>query len=718
MGNGNMAFEGDDEILQDFLVEAGEILDDLGNQLVDLETNGDDSDLLNAVFRGFHTIKGGASFLNLDSLVALCHRAEDVFNALRNGELAVDAQLMDIILPVLDSLNDMFDDLRNGEEPAAADPEQLEALDGLLGNVAAADAEATPEPTSVETVSEAASSEPEPTADELEDEFEAILAASAAGKNQDDAKPADAGSEASSDEITDDEFEAMLDQMHGKGNMPSSSSASESEKEPASGSSEAASNGDDISDDEFDNLLNQLHGEGGVPGANTPASDAEVKADKPAEPPAPKPKPAPKVEDKKAEEKPAKKPAEEKPAKKPAAKKPAREAAAAAETSVRVDTKRLDDIMNLVGELVLVRNRLSTLQSTVENEDVSHAVTNLDVITADLQNSVMKTRMQPIKKVFGRFPRVVRDLARSLSKDIKLEMEGEDTDLDKNLVEALADPLVHLVRNAVDHGIEMPDDREAKGKPRNGTVLLKASQEGDHIELSISDDGKGMDPDVLRGIAVKKGLMDTEAAARLSDHDCYNLIFAPGFSTKEEISDISGRGVGMDVVKTRIIQLNGSVEIDSKLGEGSVLTIKVPLTLAIMPTLMIVLGVQTFALPLVNVCEIFDLDLSHTNVVDGQKVVVVRDKPVPLYFLRGWLANNPPPRSDADTSHVVIVAIGTQRVGFVVDELLGQEEVVIKPLGEMLMGTPGMSGATITGDGKIALIIDVPGLLKHYARRM
>lgn len=683
MGSGNMAFDGDEEILQDFLVEAGEILDDLGNQLVDLENAADDPELLNAVFRGFHTIKGGASFLNLDSLVALCHRAEDVFNALRNGERAVDAQLMDVMLPVLDSLNDMFDKLREGEEPDAADPEQLAALDALLGNEAAPVAEEVPAPTPAAV---------EPSVDELEDEFEAILAASAAGNMPE--KPAE-DSASSSNEISDAEFEAMLDQMHGKGNVPSSSAPVEPEK-PASNESVS---GEPISDDEFDDILNSLHGAGVVPGAN---SDAVETPDEPVakapEPVAEAPKPEP-VAQKAA------------PAKK-------RDAAPQAEATVRVDTRRLDDIMNLVGELVLVRNRLTTLQVKVDDEDVSHAVTNLDVITADLQNSVMKTRMQPIKKVFGRFPRVIRDLARALSKDIKLDMEGEETDLDKNLVEALADPLVHLVRNAVDHGIEMPDEREAAGKPRTGTVLLKASQEGDHIELSISDDGKGMDPDILRGIAVKKGVMDEDAAARLSDHECYNLIFAAGFSTKEEISDISGRGVGMDVVKTRIIQLNGSVEIDSKLGEGSVLTIKVPLTLAIMPTLMIMLGQQAFALPLVNVCEIFDLDLSQMNIVDGQKVIVVRDKPVPLYFLRDWLAKNPAPREDSDSNHVVIVALGTQRLGFVVDELLGQEEVVIKPLGDMLLGTPGMSGATITGDGKIALIIDVPGLLKAYARRM
>lgn len=260
------------------------------------------------------------------------------------------------------------------------------------------------------------------------------------------------------------------------------------------------------------------------------------------------------------------------------------------ETSVRVDTERLDEMMNLVGELVLVRNRLQTLRGTMAEGQLTQAITNLDMVTADLQSSVMKTRMQPIKKVFGRFPRVVRDLSRSIKKEIRLEMMGEETDLDKNLVEALADPLVHLVRNAVDHGIELPDVREQNGKPREGMVRLSANQEGDHILLTIEDDGAGMDPELLRRKAVEKGLMDTEAAARLDDKECFNLIFMAGFSTKDQISDISGRGVGMDVVKTRISQLNGSLDIDSELGKGSTLTIKVPLTLAILPTLMIAWG--------------------------------------------------------------------------------------------------------------------------------
>jgi len=386
------------------------------------------------------------------------------------------------------------------------------------------------------------------------------------------------------------------------------------------------------------------------------------------------------------------------------------------ETTVRVDTARLDDIMNMVGELVLVRNRLVRLGLNSGDEAMQKAVSNLDVVTADLQTAVMKTRMQPIKKVFGRFPRLVRDLARQLKKEINLELVGEETDLDKNLVEALADPLVHLVRNAVDHGVETPEEREAAGKSRNGKVILAAEQEGDHILLSITDDGKGMDPTILRNIAVKRGVMDKDAADRLTDTECYNLIFAPGFSTKTEISDVSGRGVGMDVVKTKISQLNGSINIYSTKGQGSKIVIKVPLTLAIMPTLMVMLGNQAFAFPLVNVNEIFHLDLSRTNVVDGQEVVIVRDKALPLFYLKRWLVASAAHEEQRE-GHVVILSVGTQRIGFVVDQLVGQEEVVIKPLGKMLQGTPGMSGATITGDGRIALILDVPSMLKRYAAR-
>ncbi|EPM60164.1 chemotaxis sensor histidine kinase CheA, partial [Pseudomonas syringae pv. actinidiae ICMP 19071] len=511
------------------------------------------------------------------------------------------------------------------------------------------------------------------------------------------------------DEITDDEFEALLDQLHGKGSFDSAVAAPVAAAVAAKAPS-AAKASDEITDHEFENLLDELHGKGKFePQAIAAKAPAPAPAAAPAAVAKPAPAPVAKAEPAKAAA-PAPAPAR---APAPSGEKPV---ATEAETTVRVDTARLDEIMNMVGELVLVRNRLVRLGLNSGDEAMSKAVSNLDVVTADLQTAVMKTRMQPIKKVFGRFPRLVRDLARQLKKEINLELVGEETDLDKNLVEALADPLVHLVRNAVDHGIETPEEREASGKSRGGKVILSAEQEGDHILLSISDDGKGMDPNVLRSIAVKRGVMDKDAADRLSDTDCYNLIFAPGFSTKTEISDVSGRGVGMDVVKTKISQLNGSINIYSTKGQGSKIVIKVPLTLAIMPTLMVMLGNQAFAFPLVNVNEIFHLNLSTTNVVDGQEVVIVRDKALPLFYLKRWLVSSAAHEEQRE-GHVVILTVGTQRIGFVVDQLVGQEEVVIKPLGKMLQGTPGMSGATITGDGRIALILDVPSMLKRYAAR-
>jgi len=685
-----MSFADDEDILQDFLVEAGEILELLSEQLVDLEQRPDDTDLLNAIFRGFHTVKGGAGFLQLNPMVECCHVTENLFDILRNGKRGVTPELMDVVLQALDAVNIQFEQVQQREEMTPADPELIATLGRLVAcedlsadGAPEAAAEVAPEPEPV--------SAPEPTPVATE-------------------PPPVAASD--SDEITDDEFEALLDQLHGKGGTPTAKSSVPAAPAPAVPAPAATGTGDTITDEEFDNLLDQLHGKGQGPTVNQPGTPAPAASAPPPPPVTPPPPPAATASPPPAPKKPAA-PAAAKD-KKPAGNRDA----AAAEATVRVDTQRLDDIMNMVGELVLVRNRLVRLGDNSNDEALGKAVGNLDVVTADLQTSVMKTRMQPIKKVFGRFPRVVRDLARNLKKEINLELVGEETDLDKNLVEALADPLVHLVRNSVDHGIEAPDIRESNNKPRTGRVILAAEQEGDHILLSITDDGAGMDADKLRGIAVEKGLMDEDAAQRLSDNEAFNLIFAPGFSTKKEISDVSGRGVGMDVVKTKITQLNGSIEIDSKLGEGTRMIIKVPLTLAIMPTLMIMLGAQTFALPLVSVNEIFHMDLTKSNIVDGQECITIRERAVPLFHLKRWLVKGAANENEPNEAHVVIVSVGTQRVGFVVDQLIGQEEVVIKPLGKMLNGTPGMAGATITGDGTIALILDVPSMLNRYAGDM
>ncbi len=737
-----MSYDLDEDILQDFLVEAGEILELLSEQLVELEADPENKDLLNAIFRGFHTVKGGAGFLSLTELVETCHGAENVFDILRNGQRSVSPSLMDTMLRSLDTVNEQFQAVQNGESIQPADPALLEELH-LLCRPESEDAVAeepvvsAPEPVAEEPVVEAPQApetqETKLSADSIDeitqDEFEKLLdELHGKGKSPSvESKPAapaveapkqEANSSDLSGDITDDEFEKLLDELHGKGKSPTNTSTTAPTPPPAKPAKpEAPANasgadGDLMTDEEFEKLLDELHGSGKGPSIEeldmaTRPAQANIQPEpvaKPAEAPAPQPQAATPAK----AAVPAAKEAPEK--REVAAKKPQ------AEATVRVDTSTLDTIMNMVGELVLVRNRLVSLGLNSNDEEMSKAVSNLDVVTADLQGAVMKTRMQPIKKVFGRFPRVVRDLARSLNKDIVLEMRGEETDLDKNLVEALADPLIHLVRNSVDHGIEMPADREQNGKSRTGKVILSASQEGDHIELAIVDDGAGMDPQKLRGIAVKRGMMDEDAASRLTDKECFNLIFMPGFSSKEKISDISGRGVGMDVVKTAITTLNGSIDIDSEMGKGTKITIKVPLTLAILPTLMVGIGGHPFALPLASVNEIFHLDLSRTNVVDGQLTIIVREKSIPLFYLQNWLT---PQAGHVEArkghGHVVIVQLGNQRVGFVVDTLIGQEEVVIKPLDKLLQGTPGMAGATITSDGHIALILDVPDLLKRYA---
>jgi two-component system, chemotaxis family, sensor kinase CheA len=803
-----MSFGEDDEILQDFLVEAGEILDQLSEQLVELEQRPADRDLLNAIFRGFHTVKGGAGFLQLNNMVTCCHVTENLFDILRNGKRPVTSELMDVVLQALDTVNAQFAEVQQRQDPSPAPAllvQRLERLVSCEDLVAEGAPAASPE--SLEALSLAALSPPKtaPTDgsktqpiqltdtqyQEYIDAIATIPSAPSAAAGVAKAATAQAGQPAS-DEITDDEFERLLDQLHGKGHGPAAATPAR-DSGPVAGVAAANASASlpkgagntEISEDEFEALLDSLHGSGKGPSAKLPEASkspertAAASAPKPAPSgggelitdgefealldqlhgvgkgpsvpggsvamaasspgpatvsPAPKPTEAPvavtassivaaKVAPL-AQARPSRPAAQEATAKAEAESASGGETSAgrqageagsnAAEATVRVDTQRLDDIMNMVGELVLVRNRLVRLGLDSNDESLAKAVSNLDVVTADLQTAVMKTRMQPIKKVFGRFPRVVRDLARNLKKEINLELVGEETDLDKNLVEALADPLVHLVRNSVDHGIELPSVREAKGKPRIGKVVLAAEQEGDHILLSISDDGAGMDPVRLREKAVEKGLLEPEAAARLSDLEAFNLIFYPGFSTKNEISDVSGRGVGMDVVKTKITQLNGSIDIQSKVGEGTRFAIKVPLTLAIMPTLMIMLGRQTFAFPLVSVNEIFHMDLRKTHVVDGQECVTIREKAIPLFHLKRWLVRAPYSLEKPTEGHVVIVNVGTRRVGFVVDQLIGQEEVVIKPLGKMLQGTPGMAGATITGDGTIALILDVPSMLNKY----
>ncbi|MBV1961480.1 MAG: chemotaxis protein CheA, partial [Immundisolibacteraceae bacterium] len=631
----------DEELLEDFLLEAGELVDLLGQQLVELEETPEDSDLLNAVFRAFHTIKGGASFLALDTLIRVCHSAENVFDTLRNGGRKLTPDLMDSVLQGLDVVVLMFEQLNARESLTAASDELIEQLD-QFALPASAD----------EAVSGAVEATPAADDDLIDDdEFESMLDQLDGG----DSAQAAPESQADSESISDDEFESLLDDIHGQ---PGGSS-------PAPAATVSVSQDDaEISEDEFEALLDELHPIKTEDGSTVAVSSVEANLQIPENVDASSAETRPDDEvaarnlsDVTDEELAALKTEISKPAPVSSVvvkeevpdgmaqgpegtliqerrKTPRKEAG---ESNMRVETQILDDIMNMVGELVLVRNRLSNLIAKSSDEELTKTVRTLNLVTSQLQDSAMKTRMQQIRKVFGRFPRVVRDLARTLNKDIRLEMIGEDTDLDKNLVDALADPLIHLVRNSVDHGIESPEAREAAGKSRQGLVTLSAGQEGDRIVISIKDDGAGMDADRLRAVAVERGVMSTEEAARLSDRESYDLIFAPGFSSKAEVTEVSGRGVGMDVVKTAISQLSGSIEIESTMGTGSTITIRVPLTLAIVGSLMIGVGERLFALPIAVVDEIFSFDPVNSKIVDGQRVVVRQDEVLPFFVLGNWL---------------------------------------------------------------------------------
>jgi len=593
-----------DDIAADFILEAQEILDRLGEQLVSLEQSPQDSDQLNAVFRGFHTLKGGAGFLGIQAMVELCHAAEETLGMARSGKATLQAHHFDAAQQSLDYLQSMLDSVSAGTEPGYAPPELIAQFD-VNGP----------------------------------------------------ATPAAAATPATGELISEDEFEALLDTLHG-GAAPAA----------------VARKADDglIGEDEFEALLDQLHG-GAVPGAKS----AVVAAPPPRAPAAP---PA-----------------------KPAANKPVAEA----EHTVRVDTKRLDAIVNLIGELVLSRNRLKTLRARLHDEELDRAVSTLDIATARLQSAVMRTRMQPVGKVFSRFPKVARDVARNLKKEVELELVGAETELDRNLVEALADPLVHLVRNAIDHGVETPDLREAQGKPRSGHVRLSAQQEGDYVSIEVQDDGAGIDPERLRQKAREKGLIDPEAAARLTSEECLHLVFLPGCSTKQEVTDISGRGVGMDVVQSRIRELSGQIQIQSELGRGSRFMIRVPLTLAILPTLLVQAGEDVYALPLARVMEVLHAPNTSLGWFDGRAVLDRKSHTLPLVDLRHWLAVAP---AASSLLTIVVLQAGEARFGLVVDQVRGREEVVIKPLPKALRGLRGYAGATLIGDGRMSLILDVDGL--------
>ncbi|MGQ5523734.1 chemotaxis protein CheA [Chitinimonas sp. PSY-7] len=615
-------FAGMEDLLQDFLTESSELLSDVDNKLVELEKRPEDKHLLNDIFRGFHTIKGGAGFLNVDALINLCHRTENLFDKLRNSELKLTPELMDVILAATGVVRDMFGSMAQGRQPAQADPSLLAQLDAALEGKAVAEA-AVPAPTPA-------------------------------------AAPAPA---------------------------------------PASG-------GGNPNEPNWAALHQAVTGQAPAAAAATPApAPAPAPAVVAAKPPAPVPaKTTGKAE-----------PGLRAAAAPPPAKAPApSQQLATQETTIRIDTNRLDQVLNLSGEIGLTKNRLTTLRSDILGgktdsatlKALDEAIGQLDLLVGDLQNAVMKTRMQPIGRLFQKYPRLARDLARQLGKDVELVISGEETELDKTMLEDLNDPLVHLVRNAVDHGVETIEERIAVGKPSKSIVQLTATQVGDHILIEIVDDGKGMRPDMLRRKAVEKGLIDTETANSMDDKQALQLVFLPGFSTKDQISSVSGRGVGMDVVKTNIQKLNGRIDIQSNVGEGSRFSISLPLTLAILPVLVVRVCNQPFAVPLAMVREIIPIRSEQIQEVSGRATIVVRDEILSVRSLArliGWDETQTP-------QFGVLMQAAEHSFILAIDSFIGRDDVVIKPLQNIR--PRGIAGATLSGDGSVVLVLDMESMIE------
>ena len=609
-------------MLSDFLMEAGDMLSEVDSKLMDLEKRPEDNNLLNEVFRGFHTIKGGAGFLNANELVELCHLTENLFDKLRNHELPLTAELMDTIFAATAEVRKMFGSLQQSIQPAQAPADILDSLKAALNG------EAVKKPSVVAPVSVSQAEEPRPSIDSID--WDALYGA-LTGDNDIVAKV-----EAPRQEVAIRAPESVQ-------NISSIQNISEDEATHKAVGRRAAD----------------------MPGSSVGRRDGDV---------------VPKE---------------------------------AKETTIRVDTDRLDQVLNLSGEIGLTKNRLTQLRSDVIQgrtdadtlRALDQAVGQLDMLVVNLQNAVMKTRMQPIGRLFKKYPRLARDLARSLGKDVELVLHGEDTEMDKTMIEDLNDPLVHLVRNAVDHGVETMEQRSAAGKPEKSIVELTARQEGDHILITITDDGRGMRPEVIRNKAIEKGLIAKEVANTLDERQCLELIFLPGFSTKDEISSVSGRGVGMDVVKTNIQKLNGTIEIHSEPGRGSVFTIALPLTLAILPVLVLRLADQSFAVPLSMVREILPVTQDQLQQVSGRATMVVRGEvlPVlPLAQLIGW--------GSSEQSEVgVLMQFGSNSFILSADGFVGHEDVVIKSLDTFR--PKGVAGVTMSSEGEIVLILDIKELL-------
>ena len=631
------------EIMEDFLIEAFELIEQIDHDLVELEANPEDLELLNRIFRVAHTVKGSSSFLNFDVLTELTHHMEDVLNKARKGELKITPDIMDVVLESVDMMKGLLESIRdNGSDAAAGiDIKNIcvrltQISEGEAPSAAAEAPAAAPAPEPVK--------EPEPAAPAEEAAPEV--------------------SDAELSKLSDSEVEAEIERLL--------------KVRKAEDQARRASKG------------------------IAPKSPEEI-APATSAAPAPAPKPAPSRErdaDKKV----------------PAA---SSSSAVAQEQTIRVEVKRLDHLMNLIGELVLGKNRLLKIYDDVEEryegekflEELNQVVSSLSLVTTDIQLAVMKTRMLPIAKVFNKFPRMIRDLSRDLGKQIDLEISGEETELDKSIVEEIGDPLVHIIRNSCDHGIEDPETRKAMGKPEKGLVQLKAYNEGNHIVVEIVDDGKGLDADMLKSKSIEKGIITEREADAMSEKEAFGLIFRPGFSTAAKVTNVSGRGVGMDVVKTNIEKLNGIIDIESEVGKGTVMKLKIPLTLAIIQSLLVGTQEEFYAIPLASVLETVRVPIDDIYTIDGKNVLRLRDEVLSLVRLSDVFGVEKV-FDGGDHTYVVIIGVAEAKLGIIVDTLVGQEEIVIKSMGDYLQNIPGIAGATIRGDGRVTLIIDVGAMME------
>lgn len=617
------------EILEDFLVEAFELVEQIDHDLVELESNPEDLELLNRIFRVAHTVKGSSSFLNFDVLTKLTHHMEDVLNKARHGDLKINPDIMDVVLESIDKMKTLLNCIRdNGNDTAIG--MDIEPICAKLTAISEGEA-----PLETQASTPALTETPEeevPTPKEEEPEVDV-------------------------NQLSDSEVEAEIERLL-KVRKAEDQARRAQKKQNATQVAPAATP---------------------KPNSAKPAATSAGGGDK---------------------------------------KVPATGSGSSIDQTIRVEVKRLDHLMNLIGELVLGKNRLIKIYDDVEEryegekflEELNQVVSQLSIITTDVQLAVMKTRMQPIAKVFNKFPRVVRDLSRELGKQIDLEISGEETELDKSIVEEIGDPIMHMIRNSCDHGVEDPAARVAAGKPEKGVVELKAYNEGNHIVVEITDDGKGLDPVGLKVKAVEKNLITEKEAEQMTDKEAFALIFKPGFSTAAKVTNVSGRGVGMDVVKTNIEKLNGVIEIDSELGQGSSFKLKIPLTLAIIQSLLVGTQEEFYAIPLASVLETVRVPIDDIYTIEGKNVLRLRDEVLSLVCLSDVFGVKQVLESSEQT-YVVVIGVAESKLGIIVDTLVGQEEIVIKSMGDYLQNIQGIAGATIRGDGRVTLIIDVGSMM-------